>query len=147
MDFLFKILIFNFLLSGGFEKKIEPIQQTGTITLKMENLRSTKGQILVAIFSSENGFPDQHQKSFKSIAVPVEKVVVLTGIPKGRYALSVVHDEDKNNRMTYKVARLPAEGYWFSKMEPGGIRKRPVFDKFSFDFSETHLELACVLKY
>lgn len=136
MGFSFKLLIICILIGISSSRFKENGRGNSSIELHLENIRNAKGQILVALFNSEKGFPDDPDQSFKSWKFENGKPMVLPDIPRGFYALSIVHDEDMNNQMTYSKFGLPNEGYWFSKVRLP-IIKRPTFEKAKFEFGGT----------
>jgi uncharacterized protein (DUF2141 family) len=56
-------------------------------------------------------------------------------IPKGQYAVNVLHDENRNGKIE-KGFIFPIEGVGFSNFKTIGFTNRPNFIKASFDLSE-----------
>ena len=52
---------------------------------------------------------------------------VFEGIPRGTYAVSVLHDENGNGRLDSNVFRIPTEGYGASR-DARGTLGPPSFD-------------------
>lgn len=120
--------------------------EKGDIQLKMNNLRSRNGKILISIFQSSDGFPSDEKKSFKSWVLQPEAVLKLEDIPPGKYALAILHDEDKNFKMTYHWTGIPKEGFGFSMVKTG-LLKIPSFEKAAFQHSARGTSLDIEMHY
>ncbi len=104
---------------------------TADLQITIQKTDSDRGKILVLVFDGEDGFPDQVEKAFKQIVVePKNKkaIVRLENIPVGNYAVTVLHDEDDNGKMTNNFAGLPREKYGFSN-NPKIYFSPPSFEK------------------
>jgi uncharacterized protein (DUF2141 family) len=102
------------------------------LVLKLSKLHSKKGKILINIFSSEKGFPDDEKKSYKFWIEEPKEEIILKNIPPGTYALSLLHDEDGNFKMTYNFFKFPIEGFAFSNFE-ASIFNLPKFEEAKFE--------------
>ena len=112
-------------------------------------LRNTKGQVLVSLFNSAKGFPDDPAKAYRSAGLPAGKtppVVVFDGLPQGNYALAVLHDEDMNGKLTTSFWGYPREGIGASnnKLPKKG---KPSFEDAVFAVAEKPVELVVRIKY
>jgi uncharacterized protein (DUF2141 family) len=135
MNFLVILLIF---FSTVWNKYNEP-EKTGELILKFDNLRNNKGQLLLSVFKSPDGFPDNAEKAlmYKVVDIPPSgKVSVSLGKLKfGRYSVASLHDEDGNKQMTYSRFGLPKEGYGFSN-NSGRLYRKPDFNSTALTLSE-----------
>jgi uncharacterized protein (DUF2141 family) len=135
MNFLVILMIF---FSNGWNKYNEP-EKSGELVLKFDNLRNNKGQILLSVFKSADGFPDNADKALMSKVVdipPTGKVSVSLGKLKyGRYSVAILHDEDGNKQMTYSRLGFPKEGYGFTN-NPGRLFRKPDFNSTALTLSE-----------
>jgi uncharacterized protein (DUF2141 family) len=80
-------------------------QDPGAVRLEITNVQSTEGQLLVALFRAEDGYPDEPDKAYrKALVPPVVGTTVWTfdGLPAGTYAAFVVHDENMNQQCDLK---------------------------------------------
>jgi uncharacterized protein (DUF2141 family) len=92
-------------------------QPTGSIEIRITNLRNTQGTVSVNLFNTEDGFPDDPLKSFgwKTVKViPDTVVIVFEDLPYGNYAVSILHDENSNGKMEKNFFGIPKEGFAFS---------------------------------
>ena len=106
-----------------------------TLEVCVKNIRSTKGQLCVAIFKSDSDFiaeiPFWENKYCKSVVKDKMSRFVVPVLP-GIYGMSVLDDENNDGKMNYNIIGLPTEGFGFSNYIHKGIRK-PKFKNFSFD--------------
>jgi len=104
-----------------------------TVDVTVTGLRSTKGQLIVCLWKDKAGFPScEKSKSAAREIVPVKAVTMTIGLQlptSGKYAITVVHDEDGNGRMKHNFIGMPTEGVGISN-NPGGM---PGFDKSLVD--------------
>ena len=59
------------------------------------------------------------------------RIVIFNNIPKGNYAVFILHDENKNGKIDKKFI-LPIEGIGFSNYQNINLTNRPSFSKASF---------------
>lgn len=130
----FLMVVFLSSLSFGFQ--LPENQKSGDLVLEFENLKSEKGKILILLFSSEDGFPEDAGKSRYSANIDPTKSHVIKNIPYGKYALAMVHDEDNNGKMNLNFFGIPKEGYSFSNSKGHGL-ERPNYKKAEFQHKDT----------
>ena len=77
---------------------------------------SKKGRVLVYLFSDKTRDFYPFGKSIIKRFTPNRSVqkIVFRGIPKGQYAVTVFHDENRNDKLDENMFWLPTEGYGFS---------------------------------
>jgi uncharacterized protein (DUF2141 family) len=103
----------------------------------MTGFESDEGQVLVALFLDENGWPGEDEQAFGAIVVPIREgqaVATFQDVPAGPFALSVFHDEDLDRELDRGVFGIPKEPYGFSR------DARSTFGPASFE--DSRLELA-----
>ena len=61
-------------------------------------------------------------------------------LDSGTYGISVLDDENVNNRMDYNFIGIPKEGFGFSNYFHTGLSK-PHFDKFKFEIKKGKVAL------
>ncbi len=129
---LFLLFISVILLSfSGQNKKYESY----SLTITVKNLRNSEGVVLFALYNKDGSIPDEKYKNYyKKDDVAIKNnmaTVVFNDLPKGKYAINVLHDENKNGKIDKKFI-LPKEGIGFSNYESIGLTNRPKFSKASF---------------
>ncbi|MDJ1492332.1 DUF2141 domain-containing protein [Cytophagaceae bacterium DM2B3-1] len=85
-----------------------------SIHITVVNLRNTQGHVLLSVFKSEDGFPNNPAKAVKLIKSKIigdKAEIVLDNMPDGDYAISVLHDENDNGKMDTGAFGIPKEGY------------------------------------
>lgn len=114
-------------------------EESYTLTIKVEGLRNTKGEVIFALYNKDGSIPDEkYKKYFKkgisSIDINNAATFVFSNLPKGIYAVNILHDENKNGKID-KGLILPKEGVGFSNYESIGLSNRPKFSKASFELN------------
>ncbi|MCF6295847.1 MAG: DUF2141 domain-containing protein [Flavobacteriaceae bacterium] len=111
-------------------------EETYSLTITVKDLRNSKGVVQFAIYNKEGSIPDEKYKKYykKDIVVIVKNTATITfnDLPKGRYAINILHDENENGKIDKKFI-LPKEGIGFSNYQSIGMRNRPKFSKASFE--------------
>lgn len=102
------ILIFNFLFF------IFSINSSNELVVNIEGLENNKGQVMVALYNSEKGFPDLQWKGKITIPSNQKAQVTFSNLPEGNYAVSFLHDENLNNKMDKNLVGYPKENFGFS---------------------------------
>ena len=107
----------------------------GDITVVITNLRSTEGKILISLYDKAEGFPRDRTAIIRTAAISSDAsgqaTTVFEGLPRGDYAIAVLHDEDNSLDMTFGALHLPKEGYCFSNNVKVRF-KPPKFKKAKF---------------
>ena len=120
--FLSPIFALSLLLSGytptlpAFSAPLTPKVGTASIMVRVTDLRKNSGKLLIALydgttpFLSEKSLPPGFVADIKN--GKAEKLI--TNLPAGEYAISVMHDENGNSHMDYNALGIPVEGYGLS---------------------------------
>ena len=120
-----------------------------TLKIRIINIRNSNGQMCIAVFANDEEFniekPCWTTTCSKTQIVNNEMYIVIPVKP-GRYAISVLDDENKNGKMDYKLIRLPLEGFGFSNFIQKGLKK-PKFKDFSIDIGILENSCLIALKY
>ncbi len=113
-------------------------QNTHTLTVEVENLRNSKGVLQVALYNKDGSIPDEDYKNYyrleKAKIVNGKSEITFKNLPKGKYAVNILHDENNNSKID-KGLILPKEGIGFSNYQTIGLRNRPNFSKASFELN------------
>jgi uncharacterized protein (DUF2141 family) len=109
---------------------------------------SDQGQVLVLVFDSKDGFPQEATKAFRQIVlIPKDRKAefTLADIPQGKYAIVVLHDADGDGLMTTNLLGLPEEKYGFSN-NPKIYFRPPSFEKAAFDLKTASKQVTIHLR-
>ncbi len=131
-SFLIILLIPLGFLFSSFENNME---DTYSLTIEVDDLRNSLGQVQYALYNVDGTIPDEHYKRFYKIANEeiINGISSLTfdNLAAGKYAVNILHDEDRNGKIK-KGFVLPKEGIGFSNFKSIGLLNRPSFRKASF---------------
>ncbi|CAM8668508.1 DUF2141 domain-containing protein [Sphingobium sp.] len=121
--------------------------QPQALSMTLEGLRSTRGQILVCVTRSAAYFPDCAKDPDKRhFAAPVKSGPIPLGtVAPGDYAIAIVHDENGNGKLDTFMG-IPREGVGFSR-NPVLRFGAPSFGSASFPVAGAPVEQAIRLKY
>ncbi|GAA0880989.1 hypothetical protein GCM10009119_39590 [Algoriphagus jejuensis] len=111
------MIFFLSLLSLLFLEPQNHEVQGADLFVVVQKTNSDKGKVLILVFDKEDGFPDQVEKAFGKFAIAPKNGKVELRLPDllpGKYAVTVLHDEDNNEVMNTNFIGLPTEKYGFS---------------------------------
>lgn len=101
------------------------------LTVEVLNARSAQGTVDGALYDDAATWLKTPRAGERQPAA--ERVLlVYRGLPAGRYALSVFHDENGNGKLDSNVAGVPTERYGFSR-DARGHFSAPDFDAAAVD--------------
>ena len=146
---LFAPAIFLALLLTHCSFAQDPPRPAGLIRVEISGLRSDKGHVLCALFSSASDFPRKPEKAIAHAASPIadhHAVCEFAGIASGTYAVSVVHDENSNGKLDTNFLGMPREGVGASNNAKGHFGP-PKFAAAKFGYSGGRLELTITVTY
>lgn len=92
-------------------------ETSASLILKVSGYKKQSGQIMVAVYNSEDGF-DSEGEPFRAASVVVEAAktsVTFGGLPAGDYAFKVFHDANGNGKLDTNAFGMPTEKYAFSR--------------------------------
>ena len=118
----FKILIISlFLACFSFTHS-----QSNAVRVNIESIKSEKGQVILALFKTEDQF--DKEKPFKSIILDKKSIKngrlsLTVDLPVGTYGISLLDDENNNKLMDYSFFGIPEEGFGFSNFVHSGFSK------------------------
>ncbi|MGH9537411.1 MAG: DUF2141 domain-containing protein [Terriglobales bacterium] len=119
------------------------------IHVEISGLRNDKGQVMCALFSSAKDFPKQPDKAVMRTTAAISNrhaVCEFPGALPDTYAVSVVHDENSNNKLDTNFVGMPREGVGASNNAKGHFGP-PKFDAASFHYHGGRLELRITITY
>jgi len=148
MKHLFKkvsILIIGVILTSF---NLKNNYETYSLTVTVKDLRNSKGVVQFAIYNKEGTIPDEKYKKYyrKDIATIKDNTATVTfkDLPKGKYAVNILHDENKNGKIDKRFV-LPKEGIGFSNYKSIGLSNRPKFSKASFEVNTNTTKIITVI--
>lgn len=116
----------------------ESQSKTYSLTVKVEKLQNSKGVVQFALYNKDGSIPDEDYKNYyrleKAKIVNGKSEITFKNLPKGKYAVNILHDENNNSKID-KGLLLPKEGIGFSNYQSIGLKNRPNFSKASFELN------------
>lgn len=123
------LTLFSFIQKG----------ETYSLTIEVKDLRNSTGAVQFALYNKDGTIPDEDYKQYcKILKGKIQKgtaKVTFAGLPPGKYAVNILHDENENGEID-KGFILPIEGIGFSNFQSIGFSNRPNFSKASFELKE-----------
>ena len=133
------ITLLAFALSLTLYSFAKPNAKTLSLTIEVKNLRNEKGVVQFALYNKDGSIPDEDYENYYKIVkgeiVNGASTITFKNIPSGKYAVNILHDENKNGKID-KGFILPIEGIGFSNFRSIGLTNRPNFSKASFELKE-----------
>ena len=133
------ITLLAFALSLTLYSFAKPNAKTLSLTIEVKNLRNEKGVVQFALYNKDGSIPDEDYENYYKIVkgeiVNGSLTITFKNIPSGKYAVNILHDENKNGKID-KGFILPIEGIGFSNFQSIGLTNRPNFSKASFELKE-----------
>ncbi|MEN1785164.1 MAG: DUF2141 domain-containing protein [Bacteroidota bacterium] len=90
----------------------------GQLTIKVANIKSTEGKILVGLYDSEDNWLEKIYMGGTGLIANGKSEIVLKNIPFGTYAVSLFHDENDNNKLDMRFGFFPKEPNACSNQAP-----------------------------
>ena len=127
-----------------------PVAPAGVaVRIEVINLRSSDGMVLACMTAHRDHFPDcENDAGAYALEVPAGTSVVLDfpAVMPGRYAISVLHDENGNGKVDRMLGLMPKEGYGFSR--DAAVRfGPPSFRSAAFDVADVAVRQTIRMRY
>jgi uncharacterized protein (DUF2141 family) len=118
------------------------------LQVTVKNIKGHKGDILVGLFDNDKDFPRNAMDGKVTKASGNEVTVVFENVKPGKYAVSVLHDANRNKDLDKNKLGIPKEGFGFSNNAMGAIGP-PSFEKAQIDLQpdQKDLDISIDMKY
>jgi uncharacterized protein (DUF2141 family) len=119
-----------------------------SIKVRVTNVNSKKGEVMLALFSSSKGFPYETSYAIqkqKGNAVKGVIELIFTDIPPGTYAIALFHDTNADGKLNTNFMGIPKEGYGVSNNTYNTF-SAPGYKESSFSHND-RTELTIQMKY
>jgi uncharacterized protein (DUF2141 family) len=115
---------------------------TGVLQVQISNVRNAKGRVQVAVCPQAQFLKDNCPYSGNAPARSGVTTVIVRGIPAGRYAVQIFHDENSNGEVDRALFGVPKEGVGFSNDARIGLGPPKWADAvFAFDGNSKTIQL------
>lgn len=124
----------------------QPNSGSGRLMITIENIKEPKGQLIVALFNSNETYL---KKDFRSQKVDVRgesQEITFEQLPEGNYSVSIIYDKNRNGELDTNFMGIPTEGFGFSRKSMGTFGA-PSYEATKVKINGDTLQLAIPLKY
>lgn len=91
-----------------------------TLEVQVSAAPGAQGDVMVAIYDKAEGWMKKPLRGAQAVLLPDGSAVLrFENLPDGDYALSVLHDANRNGRMDFNALGIPVEGFGFSNKAVG----------------------------
>jgi uncharacterized protein (DUF2141 family) len=87
------------------------------LTVVVDNIKSNRGTIKVALFPPNGGFPSEYQNAVDTAILDIRNKkarVTFKNLRPDTYAVAIFHDENSNDDLDLSNIGIPAEPFGFS---------------------------------
>ena len=144
---LFSVAIAALALSatGAQPADTRPV---ATLTIRVVDLRNHNGDLIFGVFDQPKGFPSVKENSVNWQVKPASANVVefTAKLAPGRYAASVLHDENRNGKMDRDAVGIPLEGYGVTN-NPKPRLRAATFNQALFELPPNGATLTISIQY
>jgi uncharacterized protein (DUF2141 family) len=140
---LVAIAVASQVVQGGADCRSE-------VTVVVEGFRNARGQAAIALFRNTDGFPAASERAYRRDAVAIQNNSATTtfrGLPCGKYAVSALHDENRNGKMDRNFVGMPKEGYGVSNDARPKRFGPPEFAEAAIELNTTPRIISIRLRY
>lgn len=119
----------------------------GDLAVAVHDIRGVAGEIRLMLFDREEGFRKE-DKARQKLTLPAAAGTVnavFPGLPAGRYAVIVYHDENGNGKLDLRLGMFPKEGYGLSNNPK--LFGPPKYKDAAFEVPDTGSRLDIRLDY
>lgn len=109
-----------------------------TLTVEISNIQNDKGQVGCSLYPKDDGFPTKVGKADVTMFVQSKEgkaVCVFKGVKPGKYAVSVMHDENNDGKLETSMVGRPKEWWGVSNNAPPERFGPPKFEAASFSYA------------
>jgi len=91
------------------------LADTGNLLITF-NKTLNQGKLIVYIYNQSDGFPTKTAKAYRKEVFSCKQIseITISHLPKGTYAIMVIHDLNSNGKMDRNWLGLPAEPFALS---------------------------------
>jgi uncharacterized protein (DUF2141 family) len=119
------------------------------LEVTVAGLRNQDGQVMVAVYETEDGFPGDAARAYRKARSPLSGEPAsfrFEQLPYGTYAVSVLHDENGNGVVDKNFLGMPKEGSGASNNPEPGFGP-PAFGAASFALKDPLCKIRVTIQY
>ena len=106
-----------------------------TLIVHVSGVRNQKGVVGATLFTSPDGWPENNDNAYVHGPFPISgstATVTFEHLPPGRYAVAVLHDENRNKKLDRNFLGIPKEGFGFANNPHVGL-SAPKWEQAAID--------------
>ena len=139
----------RFLLASMCLAPVLVSGQSASLTIEITNIRFDKGWIRLGLYNHPDQFPVNPSRTYDFKKTTLKEgmmEIILDDILPGTYVISILDDVNGNDKMDYKLIRIPGEGFGFSNnIKPR--MKHPPYDHCTFHIPEGASRISIEMQY
>lgn len=116
------------------------------LEIVIKNIKNDNGNVRVGIFKDKDSFLKNAAYGKVVKSAKGELTVIFENLPTGKYGVSVIHDENSNEKLDSNMIGIPKEGFGFSNNSMGAFGP-PSFEKASITVEPGKTSIGITLKY
>ena len=126
--------------------------KSASLTVTLTGIRNDKGQVFIQLWNGPGGFPKQGEQVYKFVAIDATKAVngtvttTFLDLTPGTYAVSTLHDENRNGKMDSNMLGIPKEG-WAVSNNVVTHTHPPTFEQASIQVPANGQKVSIALHY
>lgn len=111
-------------------------QAQNRVEVVVQQVKDSTGTVRVGLFTDEESFLKKPVMAKIVKATSGKVVAVFESVPAGHYAVSIIHDSNRNGKLDSNLFGMPKEGFGFSN-DAMGTFGPPDFAKAKFQVSSS----------
>lgn len=116
------------------------------LKIVVKEVKSDKGNVRVGIFKDKDTFLKKAAYGKIVKASKGEVTINFDDLPEGKYAISVIHDENENGELDSNMIGIPKEGFCFGNDAMGSFGP-PSFEKASITVAGDSISISTRMRY
>lgn len=131
--YLFVLTVFG--LSTSVAADDDAASSKGTLVVDISNIQNDEGQVGCSLFSKKDGFPSKPEKADSNVFVKQKAgkaTCTFKDVKPGKYAVSVMHDADKDGKLKTNMVGRPKEWWGVSNNIPAERFGPPKYEAATF---------------
>ncbi len=112
--------------------------RAASLVVDVSNVPNDKGQVGCSLYDKKEGFPSNAKKAKATLFVVPKggkATCAFEGVKPGRYAVSVMHDEDKDGELETSMVGRPKEWWGVSNNVPAERFGPPKYEAATFELT------------
>jgi uncharacterized protein (DUF2141 family) len=143
------LLLLLSVLTGTRSKISKSAADKSTIEVEVTEIRSSKGEVEIFLFSQKEGYPMDPTKALKRERIKIDKnksTGTFSDIPYGTYAIAGYHDENGDGALNFNFLHIPKEGVCASNDAKGHMGP-PSFEDAKFTITSALVKITMKMSY